>query len=109
MPSAASLLRDPPEAFRLAMQGLHQDIDVICEAEGITRAQHMIDFVGTKGYPELQRYLNAILSDDRISNADLKGLLNRHDTDVHVRKSSDVRALFVSLSDELKARLKTNG
>ena len=45
MTAVAKLLREPPEAFRLAMTGLHQDIDIICHKEGVTRAQHVADFV----------------------------------------------------------------
>ena len=104
MGALAKLLREPPEAFRLAMTGLHQDIDVICAAEGTTRAQHVSDFVSTSDFGSLANYLDTLLSNEAVSSADLKGLINRHDTCLSFRKAGDARLFLESLRDELRTR-----
>lgn len=109
MASLAALLRQPPRSFELAMSGLHQDIDVVSRAEGMSWAHHMVDFVQPQDYRALLGYLEAILTEERISNADLKGLMNRQQTAWAFRKSTDVRALFESVVEELRGRLELHG
>jgi len=102
MTAVAKLLRDPPEAFRLAMTGLHQDIDIICHKDGVTRAQHVADFVSKSDFAKLASYLDALLIDECVTNADLKGLINRHDTCVSFRRAREAREFLTSLRDELQ-------
>ncbi len=104
MGAPVKLLRDPPEAFRLAMTGLHQDIDLICGAAGTSRAQHVVDFVSKSDFGHLANYLDALLSNEAVSSADLKGLINRHDTCVSLRKATDARQFREALRDELRTR-----
>jgi hypothetical protein len=104
MASFAKLLREPPEAFLTAMSGLHQDVDLISRAEGESWAQHVISFVRKTQFGALAAYLDSILEDERISNADLKGLINRYNTGMSFRKAGDARQFLEALRDELRVR-----
>jgi hypothetical protein len=104
MTAVAKLLREPPDAFRLAMGGLHQDVDIV--RENRTRAQYCAGFVHPKDRAALSAYLSALLSDERVLSADLKGLINRYDTDFKFRRSSDAREFLVEMRDVLVAGAK---
>ncbi|PZO53408.1 MAG: hypothetical protein DCF16_07175 [Alphaproteobacteria bacterium] len=106
MAAAARLLRDPPDAFRLAMSGLHQDIDIVCAKEGSTRAEHVIEFVPYTDYSTLTDYLDALLASDQVSSSDLKGLINRYDTCVSFARASDAKEFLQSVRDALRAYKK---
>jgi hypothetical protein len=101
MASHERLLREPPDAFRLAMGGLHQDMDIFCIKDGLTPGRYVAGFVHPKDHAALGEYLGALLTNERISNADIKGLINRHDTDFKFRKAGDAREFIIALRDAL--------
>lgn len=106
MAGAAKLLREPPESFRQAMSGLHQDIDFVCAKEGITRAEHVIGFVPYADYEALADYLDALFASDQISSSDLKGLINRYDTCVSFARASAAKEFLQSVRDALRGYKK---
>jgi hypothetical protein len=101
---AQRLLREPPEAFRVAVGGLHQD-----SHHGFDAGATLAELVATSTYRVDQRvlfaYVDSLLTEPMIDDTDLRALLNRHCTAWGVR-TKDARPIFEEVRAALRSELK---
>lgn len=100
------LLREPPEAFRRALAGLHQDINYVLEA-GATMAELIAKSAYGVDQKALLKYVDQLLSDRMIDPTDLRALFNRHCSAWGIQ-TSGARALFEDVRDVLRKELRVN-
>jgi hypothetical protein len=89
----------PPEGFRLLCGGLHQDALEFADNDIDRLAANCINFVPEKLRPELRLFLEDSL--DRLTAAELKGVMNRAKADIGFRKrgaEAFLRATLKALS-----------
>jgi hypothetical protein len=98
------LLREPPKAFRMAVDALHQDSHYDLET-GMTLAEIVAE--GTYGvdHRALYDYVDALLTEPTIDDADLRALFNRNCSSWAIQ-TSDARVTFEEVRAVLKNELK---
>ena len=81
------LLRDPPKSFAEAMDAMHQGLDRVAAA-GLSIGEHVVQFISPAEASVLAVYLGDLLGEPSIDNADLRGLVQRHQSNWGVPTST---------------------
>jgi hypothetical protein len=84
-------------------KGLHQDVPFITQSEGTSWAKQVIRLVPINDYGVLADYLDQILADHSVTDADIADLINRENMFVIVKEGAARPFL-----EELRARLTTD-
>ena len=109
MTQAESLLAAPPPALLLALAAMRQAGDLPCQVENADMPEYLIEFVAPGDHRALLKYLDAILAEPALSDADLSTLFARVAAGEWYPKSKGARELFAGLQRVLRNEMNNHG